>query len=89
MATSKSKFAVLRGICAAALLAVLVFAGSKSVHRANVVADPEAAIGTVSDADDDSPPADSEETNHVENESPVDPTEPSMGLISPDSQFVA
>ena len=89
MATLKSKFAVLRAICAAALLAVLVLAGLKSVHRANVVADPEAAIGAASDAGDDSPQADSEETNHVENESPVDPTEPSMGLLSPDSQFVA
>ena len=79
---ARSKSNLLRGICAAALLAVLVFVSSKSRPRA----DPEAAIGAVSDAEDDSPPADSEETNHVENESPV---EPSMGLLSPDAQFVA
>ena len=83
---AKSKSNLLRGICAAALLAVLVFVSSKSRPRANLIADPEATIGAVSDAEDDSPPADSEETNHVENESPI---EPSMGLLSPDTQFVA
>ena len=71
IARPKSKSAVLRGICAAALLAVLVFAGSKRLRNAGPVAEPESAIGAVSDAADDSPPADLEETNHVENESPV------------------